>query len=140
MPARQLTDRHPFEVYLISFAFVSSAPGALGFTGIPPSIAALLPGWSGRAWVVGLSLGCGLVLAGLMWKRPPFPRVSVTGLLLERLGLIIVGISTLFYAAAAWRLTGAAALIPIGIILGFGLACFIQARRISRVLKSASPS
>jgi hypothetical protein len=140
MPARQLTDRHPFEVYLISFAFVSSAPGALGFTGIPPSISALLPGWSARAWVIGLTVGCGLVLTGLAWKRPPFPRVSVTGLLLERFGLIVVGISTIFHAVAAWRLTGDAALIPIGIILAFGCASFAQARRISRVLKTASPS
>ena len=116
MPARQLTDRHPFEVYLITFAFVSSAPGALGVTGIPPSINALLPGWSGRAWVIGLTVGCGLVLAGLAWKRPPFPRVSVTGLLLERLGLIVVGISSLFYAVAAWRLTGSRRSSPSGAI------------------------
>ena len=140
MPARQLTDRHPFEVYLISFAFVSSAPGALGFTGVPPSVNALLPGWQARAWVIGLTVGSALVLVGLAWKRPPFPRVSVTGLVLERLGLTIVGISTLFYAVAAWRFTGWEALVPIGIVLAFGLASFAQARRISRVLKSASPS
>ena len=94
----------------------------------------------GRAWVIGLTLGCGLVLVGLAWKRPPFPKVSVTGLLLEQFGLIIVGISTLFYAVAAWRFTGWAALVPIGIVLAFGLASFAQARRIRRVLKNASPS
>jgi hypothetical protein len=140
MPARQLTDRHPFEVYLITFGFVSSAPGALGITGIPPSINALLDGWSARLWVIGLTVGCGMVLVGLAWKRPRFPKVSVTGLLWERIGLIIVGISCGFYAVAAWRLTGDAAFIPIGIVSGFGLACFAQANRIGRVLKSASPS
>lgn len=139
-PARRLADRHPFEIYLLAWTFIVSAPASLGLVHVPGSVSEQLPEFAGRAWATGLAIGSATALIGLAWKRPTFPRLSVTGLLLEQVGLVAVGGSTVFYAAVAMFVVGLSALVPAGIVLAFGFACLAQARKIRALLKMSRPT
>ena len=136
-----LSDRHPFEIYLLVWAFVSSLPAAIGLTPLPPTILRSVDPWQGRTWVVSLTLGCLVALIGLGWRRRSTAtgfRLSVTGLVLEQVGLVTVAAATVFYAGAASLRGGPGALPLAGIILGFGTACAAQAWKIQRVLKAST--
>ena len=139
-PVRRLSDRHPFEIYLLTWAFLVSLPGALGFDALPSSVGAQMPHLAARLWAVSLTVGALVALVGLAWRRPPFPLVSVTGLLLERIGLFIVGYAAAFYSVAVLFYVGAQGLVPAGIVLGFGLACAAQALKIGRILATMKPT
>lgn len=139
-PARRLSDRHPFEIYVLVWALVTSAPAAVGLVEVPNSISRQLPGWPSRLWAIALTVGCLTALAGLAWHRPRFPYISPTALGMEQVGLTIVGVAAVLYAASALFAVGAAALIPVGVILGFGVACFVQVWKINRILRQSRPS
>jgi hypothetical protein len=130
----RLSDRHPFEVYLLAISFASSLPAALGIAKVPSSVAQQMPGWYGRAWAVSLTVGCGIALLGLAWHRPPYPLLSVTGLGLEQVGLTIVGAAAVVYSVAAVTTVGEVAYVPGGMIFAFGLACFAQVLKIRHIL------
>lgn len=138
-PARRLSDRHPFEIYLLTWALVAVAPSAVGFVEVPASIAHQLPGWWARAWAVGLTVGCVTALTGLAWRRPRFPLVSPTALGMEQVGLTIVGVSTLLYGASLLVTVGSSGMFAAGIQIGFGLACFAQVWKIQQVLRQSRP-
>lgn len=138
-PARRLNDRHPYEIYLLVFTVISTAPGALGIIDVPRSIAGQLTGWQADMWVWGLFIGSLIALAGLAWKRPPYPRITVDGLLLEAVGLVIVGGATIFYAGAVINTGGTNALYAAGVTLAFGAASIAQALKIRRILLDSRP-
>lgn len=139
-PARRLNDRNPFEIYLLVVAVVTSVPVALGVAPKPGSILEQLPGWPAQIWATTLALGSLTALAGIAWKRPGWPLISVTGLLLERVGLFAAGAATTFYAVAVMLTAGRSALIPAGFMLAFGLASLAQARRIGTVVRTSRPT
>lgn len=139
-PVRKLSDRHPFEIYILAYALVASVPSALGFVQVPISIAQELPGWPARLWAAGLAVGSIVALIGLAWHRPPFPFVSVTGLGLEQVGLTIVGVSAVIYGVAALTSAGAPALVPASIVFAFGVACFAQVLKIRTILSTSRPA
>ena len=122
--------RHPFETYLLTLAAVSGLPLLFGKPN-SGSIEESLPPFMVGVWGAMLVFGSVLALVGLYWRG----RV-VTGLLMERSGLVGVGGSSLIYAVV---------LIPNGLqgvyagcITGaFGLACFRQAHRISQRLRAS---
>lgn len=135
-PTRRLNDRHPFELYLLSWALVGALPAALGFTPAPGSVQGQMPEWAARAWAVSLALGAATALAGLAWPRSRATRVSITGLALEQVGLVTTGCATVFYSAAAILGVGVSVLTPVGVTLAFGLASFAQAWKIERALRA----
>ena len=139
MPSRRLSDRHPFEIYLLLWTAVTSVPPAFGATPVPTSIAGALEGPAARAWAIVLCIGACLALVGLAWKRPPWPDVSVTGLLLEQIGLLLLAFGSLFYVYAIFHVTGLSGLVGAGIILAFGLACGTQAFKIWSTLRNLKP-
>lgn len=139
-PARKLNDRNPFEIYLLVVAVVTSVPVMLGVAPKPGSIIEQLPGWPAQVWATTLAVGSLMALAGIAWKRPGWPLISVTGLLLERVGLFAAGTATTFYSVAVVRTAGISALIPAGLMLAFGLASLVQARKIGKVLRSSRPT
>lgn len=136
-PARRLNDRHPYEVYLLTLAFLSSLPTAAGVTSPPNSITSQLPGWPARLWAYAVLIGAATALVGLAWKRPRFPLVTVTGLLLEQVGIVILGAACTVYAVAVMFTGGTNALFAGSLTLAFGLASFAQARKIKRVLDTS---
>jgi len=134
---RRLSDRHPYEIYLLVWVLVATLPAALGLTEVPGTIAHMLDPWAARVWAVGLTMGALIALIGLGWRRPPFPKLSVTGLVLEQVGLVTLGATTLFYTFAAAINVGTGALPVLGVVLGVGTASFAQAAKIQRVLNLA---
>lgn len=139
-PTRRLNDRHPFEVYLLGLALLTNAPAAFGFVEPPASVRAQMPEGAAQLWSLGLTLGCLVAVVGLAWPRPPRPLLTTTGLLLERVGLIVVAWSTVFYAVAVMCTAGWAGLAAAGIVLAFGLASAAQARKIRRTLRDSRPA
>jgi hypothetical protein len=129
----RLSDRHPFEVYLLVLALMSSVPASLGLTPAPATIRVQLDPNMARLWAISLTVGAATALVGLSWKRPKF-GLSVTGLTLEQVGLTFVGAATIFYSACAFKAAGLPAIIPIGTVAAFGAASFRQAWKIHRLL------
>lgn len=135
MPAMygRISDRHPFELYLLVLSLIASLPAALGAAPAPASIRIQLDPNLARVWAASLALGSFLALLGLAWRRPKV-GLSVTGLLLEQVGLVTVGAATIYYCAVAIATVGWSTLAPIGTVLAFGLASFAQAEKIQLVI------
>lgn len=131
-----LPDRHPYEIYLTLFVLATSLPSALGITPLAPSIRGVLDPWVGRTWVIILSISAGLVLIGISWRRPRGSnRVSVTGVLIEQVGLVAIAMGSAIYTYSAFHLAGLAALTQVGYVAGYGIASASLALRIQKVIR-----
>lgn len=131
--------RNPFEIYLLALSLVSTAPLALGFTRPPTSLSSELGVWA-RVWGIALCIGSLVALVGIMWRRPKNPiKFSVTGLVVEQVGLVAVGGATIYYATAILLLVGNRGLVTSGIVLAYGAAAATQAWRIHRFLRGLEP-
>jgi len=87
-------------------------------------------------WAGGIAVGALIAFAGIFWPRPKSPtKLTVTGLLLEQVGLVISGVSCLFYVAAVLWVVGWPGMFPCALPAGFAVANFILARRIQRLLR-----
>lgn len=123
--------RHPFETYLLALAAVSGIPLVFGKPN-SGSMAETLPVAVSVAWGVILLAGSLMALAGTYWRGR-----RITGLVLERAGLVGVGGAALVFAFVAVLANGLDAAFSACITAGFGAACFAQARRISVRVASA---
>lgn len=135
---RLLGNRNPFQVYLLAFALLSSLPATLGFTTPPATVVSAIGPQPARVWVTLLVFGSTTALVGMVWPRR-VALVPVNGLLLEQVGLVIVGCATVFYTLVAITAGGWATLPPLVTLLGFGAASFVQAWRIQKVIRSSQP-
>lgn len=118
MPYRtdaRLSGRHPFEIFMLVLASLTSLPTVLGRAAKPPSITEALPPLAQFLWALILCLGSTGALVGIWWHN------RATGLVVEQLGLALVGITSLIYVVVALFVTGLS--IPIGIVFGFGASC-----------------
>ena len=138
MPYRTLIPpRQPHEIVFAAFIGASSMPAALGLAPLPLSIRSEAPGLMGRLVVIFLAFGCATVVVGNIWPRPSDRRnVSITALLIERMGLSIAALGALLYAGAAWSYTGPGALLALGFVAGFAVASIIVAWKITRALRA----
>ncbi len=127
--------RHPFETYLLATATVSGLPLVIGRVN-SASISTALPGELVIAWGTMLVVGSAMALVGTYWRGR-----RITGLVLERAGLVGVGGAALVYACVALLAVGLDAAFSACITAGFGAACFAQAHRISvRIAAALSTS
>ena len=134
MPYRQVPERHPYETVILSAFFLYGFASVLGLAPLPPSIREQVIDPIFRlTWSVLLLLGSGAALAGLITPRKP-GVVKVTPILLERVGVTFVGVSLWFYALVLLVTNGDAATLPAMQSVAFGLASFMQARRLRRFL------
>jgi hypothetical protein len=131
---QRLSDRHPFEVYLLALTLIAAVPASFGLAPAPATIRVQLDPHAARLWAIALMVGAATALIGLAWKRPK-RGLSVTGLGLEQVGLTFVGAATIFYAVCAFLAAGWPAMIPVGTVMAFGVASFRQAWKIHRILK-----
>ena len=97
----RLNDRHPYEVYLLALTLASTVPASLGLAPAPASIRVQLDPTAAWIWAASLSVGAAVALVGLAWKRPRQALLSVTALLLEQVGLTIVGAASF---RQAWKI------------------------------------
>jgi hypothetical protein len=81
----------------------------------PGTIASKLDAAWQIVWGVMLSGGSLLTLMGAV-------RQSVNGVILEQVGSVALGFACVIYAAAIWATVQWDGSVPIGIVLGFGLA------------------
>jgi hypothetical protein len=106
----------------------------------PGSTNALLGPVLVHVWAWILVAGCATALIGVWWTWfgwCPWVRPTPgTGLLVERVGLVAVGVGTLIYAAAILAEAPGFRLLPAAIVAAYGLACWWRAFLIQRWIRA----
>lgn len=122
----RMSGRHPFEIFTLFLALVTSLPVLFGVTPAPGTIRAVLPPVVAFIWALTLCVGSLVALVGVWWKE------RATGLIMEQLGLACVGVVCIIYFVVALVAVGWSTTIPMGIVLGFGLSCLWRWRDLQR--------
>lgn len=124
--------RHPFQ-FLVMFALGLSGFFVVLSDAPPGSINSLLPHWAVNGWGTLMMIGGSLAIASSFW------RDRITGLLLERIALMMIGGVCTVYAAAVWIVyEGDNGPLNTLLFLAVGLACGWRTRHIRRELKRLS--
>lgn len=132
--AAALGSRHPFQIFTLGLCLFIGIPLLLGVVQ-PGSISELLSPLARLVWGLGLVVGAGVALGST------YMRNHAVGVILEQLGLVLVGSSTLFYGAAVLLTVGfRSGIVAIIFMLGFGLSCFWRWVQLQRLLNAASTS
>lgn len=121
--------RHPHEVLFLVAAVIAGIGGTLH----PPaqSIAhALMPAGMARVWYALLIVGAVIALAGIASSGR-----HLGGLLVERVGMLLVGGLCCAYGGVTLVFSESAALVGGAVLLAFGLASLVRARQIRRDLQ-----
>lgn len=103
--------RDPLEIMVCSL-FLVSCVGQILSGEVPNAIAALIPNWFRYLWLVLISLGCVVTLAGVFWRN------HVTGMFIEQVGLMAIGGSVLFYGLSLAYLAPTAFVSAMTITIG----------------------
>lgn len=121
--------RHPFQVFVLALCLVTTIPTILGFSPAPGSMQAIVPWPIAVIWAYILFGGAA---AGLF---SAFMKNRGTGLIVEQFGLSLAGLSCCFYACVVgYYGFERGALIPAGMVGGFGIACLVRAGQIQKYL------
>lgn len=108
----------PRAVFMLAFSvFVGIT--AVALTAGPETLNALMPHWAVVFWGVLLTIGSATTLAGMA-------KQNDSGVLLEQVGSVTVGVTTVFYSVLAILVVGIDAIQSIGIIASWGISCFIR--------------
>lgn len=120
----------PRAVFILALSVFSGITTLLLATGGPPSLEAVLPAWGVLTWGVMLALGSLVTLVGMAFQ-------SVNGIIAEQVGSVTVGAATIFYSGITLWYQGPAAIQSAGIILAWGLACFVRWIQLQILINSA---
>lgn len=119
--------RHPFQFWVLS---------ALAFNGLTnffaagsEAVASTVDPFFHKVWALTLFVGTMCALIGAFW------RDRVMGLLLERVGLVTMGVSTPVYGIAYAFQVGPSAIGPAIIMLSIGVASFWRVVHVNRELR-----
>lgn len=118
------TNRSPFQLYLLGLITVAGLLISVGLSD-NPIYAAM--GWYSVVWGIFLTAGGFLSLLGIYWPRNP-----ITGMLIERSGLVALGGASLIWSIlVVWRvqLDG---VISAFLTLALFLACRAQWKWINK--------
>jgi len=136
MATNSLSTRHPHEVVLLGSCLLTALPILAGVAPAPGSIAGAMNHASTVAWAGGITFGALVAFVGILWPRPSCPtKLTVTGLLLEQVGLVVSGVACLLYVAAVMWVFKWGGLFPCALPAGFAIANMILAWRIQRLLR-----
>lgn len=119
----------PRAVFILALSVFSGAT-TLALKAAPESLEAVLPQWGVFVWSVMLALGSLITLVGMAFQ-------TMNGIVLEQVGSVMVGATTVFYSSLALWVLGPAALQTIGIILAWGMACFVRWIQLQILIHSA---
>lgn len=109
---------------------VFSGTTALLLDAAPDTLNAVLPHPAVIVWGALLAIGSAVTLWGMT-------RLTVGGIVLEQIGSVTVGATTLFYSGVAFWIVGSDALQNVGIIFAWGLSCFIRWVQLQLLLHDA---
>lgn len=112
--------RSPLAVYLLVLTVVSGLVTLLGAT-TSGAVAEQLPGLAARIWGALLTVGGGFTLLGMYWQG-----LVTTGLLLKRMGMFVMVVTTAIYAVAVVATAGLQGAYVAGLIAGYSVACAVQ--------------
>lgn len=137
MKADPLGDpRNPLAIYLLALSLVSGLSLTFGAP-TSGSIESELPLYLAKTWGFMLTFGSTASLLGMFWQGD-----RRTGLLVKRVGMLSLSVAAFVYAAVIVVAAGMNGAFISGIILGFGLATFLQFlrinRRIHRIIQATS--
>ena len=119
----------PRAVFILALS-VFSGLTSLALSAAPGSLEAILPRWGVIAWALILLVGSATALGGMAFQ-------SLNGIITEQVGSVMVGVATTFYASLALYTVGIDALQVVGIILAWGLACFLRWAQLQALLRQA---
>lgn len=113
--------RYPADPRAVFILVLSVFTGslALSLESGPKTLESVLPEWAVLAWGVTLVLGSAVTLLGMA-------NQTLNGILVEQVGSVVVGATTVFYSGIALSIAGTSALQSVGIIFAWGVACFIR--------------
>jgi hypothetical protein len=115
------TSRHPIVIFMLGLLIFSGFSVAFGAPA-PGSVNEALPRWGVQLWGGSLFFGGVSVLIGLKMQEYLGKR-SVSGALLEQVGMSTLAAAGTLYSVAAVAVAGWPALIPAGLVLGLAAAC-----------------
>ena len=107
---------HPFELFTLGLCVLAGLPLLFG-DARPGSIAELLTDVQGDLWGGMLVFGAFTCLTGIFWPN------RITGIVLEQVGLVAVGLASLFYAVVVLVSVGLTGAYATLYVVGFGLSC-----------------
>lgn len=119
----------PRAVFILALSVFSGAT-SLALNVAPNSLESFLPEWGVILWGALLTLGSVITLGGMAFQ-------SVNGIIAEQIGSVMVGATTVFYSVLVLTFVGPDAISAIGIILAWGLACFIRWIQLQILINSA---
>lgn len=108
----------PRAVFILALSVFSGIVAMVLDAG-PESLEALLPHWGVLVWGGTLSIGSAVTLIGIS-------NQSDGGIITEQIGSVMVGVACTFYSVLIFNVVGSGASQPVGIILAWGLACFVR--------------
>jgi hypothetical protein len=108
--------REGFEIYVLALCLLAGAPLLFGAER-PGSIQSLLPEQWQFVWSLFLVGGSALALAGIFWPH------RATGLILEQVGMVPTAVASLTYALIVLITMGWTSIVPVAVVVGFGVAC-----------------
>lgn len=128
---RVVRGRNPFEMFILAACILTGASTLFGGAD-PPALQQALPGWMVTVWSCVLCGGGALALGGVLTRSPGL------GMLVERIGLVVLFGPALSYAAAIVIANGTAG-ITSGVVTGsFAAAAIARAIQITRTVRIAS--
>lgn len=119
----------PRAVFILALS-VFSGITTLAIKAAPESLEAVLPHWGVIFWSLSLTLGSIVTLTGMVFQ-------SMNGIILEQVGSVMVGATTVFYSALAIWVIGPDSIQSVSIILAWGLACFVRWIQLQVLIHSA---
>lgn len=140
-PVRSLdSGRNPFELFLLGLGLLAGLPLLWG-SPPPRSTEQLLSPFLVHVWAAFLVGGCVVALVGVWWRWLGWVFRSEakhsTGLLLEQLGLVSVGVGTIIYGIGIIASGVPGSGLAVGLTFAYGLACFVRTGRIQRWVRAA---
>lgn len=129
------SSRGPFEVFMLVAVFVSGLAGLVNPMRSGRVIAESLPHWGQLVWYGGLAVAGALALAGALTSR-------LWSLLVERGGLLMLGVLCVAYSAAIVVVAGLTVAFSAVLTVGLSAACVARVRQINadiRRINSGAP-
>jgi hypothetical protein len=119
---------HPHEVLLLIATCLLGAAGLVFYSVLATPVVRSLPYPFGHILYAGLVAGSGIAIWGVFWR-------SITGALVERVGLFSLSALALSYTAAIFAFAGWRGINFGGFMIAFSVANLIRAYQISQEIR-----